>query len=434
MIETKTVMTMGHFHDFYFLQALDVEIRNQVAGSDAQFSHAVSKLQNDLYEAMLEISENIALRTFVYLYAACVGEARHARHNTAERMYLPETTKKHRGELFGSITRFPPTKRNLTAVVKVFEQPWKSGFGGKAWGDIAKALLNYGKISDIAWIDHVVDLEHNNGTAFSKEDAKAALHFDVEYFDKFSHFLDYKFSKNILKERMYSRWHDIKLDVSRRVYKLIRRYSTIFNCETPDWIRPRLENLTDYNVMWGNDVLTVEEKWYSWVDVSSKNAPDVDSLKDILGFNDFYPASATQKEVKKFLWNARRKVRGVCGKFWTKELEKEWRKDMQTWARWSVLHARLDKCKTTYSVIPFRASSDGKTLTLDIPLPYQGIGEQTENGFRVTIKLPVPMHYLGMTIGGYSDGHLVMDYEQIVLYLNGKTSSLHNKELEALLD
>ena len=169
-------MTMMHFHDFYFLQALDVEISNQIAGSDAKFSHTVLKLQSDLKEAMDEISENIALRTFVYLYAACVGEARHARHDTAERIFLPETVKRHRGELFGHITNYAPTRQNLNAVVKVFEQPWKAGFGGKAWGDIAKALLTYGKMPDAAWIDHVVDLEHNNGTAFSKEDAKGTLY------------------------------------------------------------------------------------------------------------------------------------------------------------------------------------------------------------------------------------------------------------------
>jgi hypothetical protein len=49
---------------------------------------------------------------------------------------------------------------------------WYEGYGGDSWADIAiayKKLLESSSLADkIVWIDHAYDLQHNNGTVFSK--------------------------------------------------------------------------------------------------------------------------------------------------------------------------------------------------------------------------------------------------------------------------
>src|SRR5690349_10793446 len=132
MIRTNTRMTLMHFHDFYFLQALQAGIIAEISRNpDIQFTRKVEKLQMDVQDALDEITPNIALRTFVYLYAACAGEARHARSANAERRFLPEVANSHRSQVYSNITDYTPNKNNLNALISIFEQDWKSGFGGR---------------------------------------------------------------------------------------------------------------------------------------------------------------------------------------------------------------------------------------------------------------------------------------------------------------
>src|ERR1044072_1458248 len=128
MIRTQTKMTMFHFHDFYFLQALQAGVMAEISRNPAaQFQHSVEKLQLDIQRTIDDIVPNIALRTFVYLYAACLGEARHARSDSAHRSFLPGTRKSHRHELFAQITNYAPTKQNLNALIEIYSQEWHSG-------------------------------------------------------------------------------------------------------------------------------------------------------------------------------------------------------------------------------------------------------------------------------------------------------------------
>lgn len=59
------------------------------------------------------------------------------------------------------------------AFIFLFKDPeWADGYGGDNWADIAiayKKLLESTSVADkIVWIDHAYDLQHNNGTVFSK--------------------------------------------------------------------------------------------------------------------------------------------------------------------------------------------------------------------------------------------------------------------------
>jgi hypothetical protein len=45
---------------------------------------------------------------------------------------------------------------------------WSAGYGGSLWGSIAEACKSYGVVSDVLFIDHMVDLMHNGGSFLSK--------------------------------------------------------------------------------------------------------------------------------------------------------------------------------------------------------------------------------------------------------------------------
>lgn len=432
MIQTKTTMRMEHFHDFYILEALKAETANELSRNpDKQFSHSVTKLQFDLAETIEYIVPNIAFRTFVYLYAACLGESRHARNTNAGRYYIPETREKHRNQLFSTISNYSPTPANLKALIRVFEQDWSSGFGGSAWAQIAKALPMYFTMPNGAWLDYVVDLEHNNGTAFNKEDAKNTIFFSTEYSgEKFSHFLDYKFAKNILFER----WYGMNLAVSNRVYKLVRRFCNLFSLPFPTWIYPELKNLTDYTVAWLDGKIEIEEKWYEWADVTKENRPSVSVLETLTELDNIYAPHFTKTEWEKAIKKADKQAKKIAKAYWTKELAAEWKKKIETTRDWGFKSCKPDKCKTTYNLLPIIGKVEGHILILEAQVPYESVGTKTENG--VEFRLDMWTQYFNpnsMTFGGYENGHISYEYGTMMLYLDGKILSLHSKELEAIL-
>lgn len=432
MIQTKTTMTLYHFHDFYALQALQAAVISEIARNpDQQFRHAVEKLQMDIQDAIDTIIPNMAKRTFVYLYAACFGEARHSRSHLTRDIFITETITRHRNECFADIASFEPTRANLNALVTCFAQPWKSGYGGNSWKQIAEALLKYGKIPDTAWIDHVVDLEHNNGTAFNKEDARNTIYFDVEYPRKFADFLDYKFSKDILGQPMRDPYNDIvTLLVTRKVKSLIQRLEILFGRKEAWWFRASLPSLTDYDVEWGNETLHAEEKWLPWVNVSHSNEPDVDALISVGRIFDIYPPSNTRKQVKTHLKKAMKNAKKTAGKFATTKLMKETKEKVWTWYNDNKAFCKPEKCEITYEILPVSAHliDDGK-LELVIPMPFQGVGEPCENGFKI-----IAPYISYMTFGGWKDAHVRIEYGTIMLYIDGAAIQVQSKELEALLD
>lgn len=59
----------------------------------------------------------------------------------------------------------------LRAGIKMFDTSqvtWKNSYGGEKWRQIAKAGLMKDKVSDCIFIDHCVDLSHNNSIYFDK--------------------------------------------------------------------------------------------------------------------------------------------------------------------------------------------------------------------------------------------------------------------------
>ncbi len=124
-----------------------------------------------------------------YLVLAAAGEVRHAVDRTDYKVkevhedIKRATSKKgkrgankqyssSRDIVYGEATKYDPVLL-LKNCRRVFSADWNHrGYGGEAWANITDAALDMWdpqtKFPRTVTIDHVIDLEHNNGTVFNK--------------------------------------------------------------------------------------------------------------------------------------------------------------------------------------------------------------------------------------------------------------------------
>ncbi len=427
-IKTNVKMKLEHFHDFYFLQALKAGIAREIGNDpDKAFSRSVEKLELDLAKAMDEIIPNIALRTFVYLYAACFGESRHARETVAHMKFMPCTLSMHRTGIYKMSTDYRPTTRNLDALISMFEQRWKSGFGGVAWCKIAKALKMYFTDTPTSFIDHVIDLEHNGGTAFNKEDSNESLDFVAWYPTRLSYFLDYKFSKDILSER--PTFLDY-LKVTPKVCNLVRRFTTIFRKKPVDWIQPKLDTLDTYMVEWGNEVFEVVEKWSEWADVTNGNFPKAGTLLDMAGLEDIYPGHFTEKGLHLKVTEVKEQAFKHAGIYLTPTLKKQISRKLSEWSKWAMKQTKVEKKSITYQALPVKITpKGGYKFILTICVPFDGYGTESEEGFIAEVEIPG-----GYDLSKAKEGHITASGSYLQLDANKNNWLFTDKQLEAFLD
>src|SRR3990167_6877810 len=67
----KVIASTSHIVDFYALESLRIKITGK-------YGHALDKLQDDIDETYLTLTDNLSHAFFDYLFHACMGEARHA--------------------------------------------------------------------------------------------------------------------------------------------------------------------------------------------------------------------------------------------------------------------------------------------------------------------------------------------------------------------
>ena len=128
---------------------------------------------NSVEPVFKEVSEDLAGLYFDYLFAACVGEIGHHCRKSGCHMGFG-TGCRLRIDREGAIehaVRFDPETALMLMAVG-FTSSWfdSGGFGGKSWGRIADAGLLYfnPSIPKDVFLDHVVDLTHNNGLFLGK--------------------------------------------------------------------------------------------------------------------------------------------------------------------------------------------------------------------------------------------------------------------------
>ena len=250
-------MTLMHFHDFYYLEALKAGIAMAKTG-DNQFRRSFERLESDVNEAFDHLCETMAKRIHTYIWAACLGEVRHAADIVST--YIPEIYGGSRDAVYRNSYKYVPNEANMQVVRDVYAQSgWGNTYGGKKWLDVTDGMMLFGKVNHATFIDHAVDLEHNGGNIFTKDASVTKL---VTYFEGYDAsdlrmFLDYKFAKDILNEK--SRRYD-NTKVSRKVYSFAVRYNNIVaEIKCLSFLSPELDWLSDYSVDYLDGVLTTSE-------------------------------------------------------------------------------------------------------------------------------------------------------------------------------
>lgn len=261
---TGNMMTLEHFNDFYMLEALMAAITMEYsAHPDYEFRHSVVRLEADVKEAFAHLTHEMALRIYVYLWSAALGEARYAQDFNLK-YYIKGLHGLSRSSVYDKALSYFPCQENVTILKNVFNQKWGGAYGGEAWLNIVEAMEMYGKVSDATFIDHSVDLEHNGGCVFSKS-AKFGLDCDAYSPYYLKKFLDFKFAKNILEDLNDHGGEVTRVRVSRKVYGLIERFINVCvpvgssrydrMIVAKHFIQPSLSWLSGYSVEWDTQML-----------------------------------------------------------------------------------------------------------------------------------------------------------------------------------
>ncbi len=151
--------------EFYTLEALVLLCNEKFI----PFKHSHERFRQDLFEYKTHYESRLASAMYEYIVYAIAGEARHAEDKATE--YLPELPNGGcRSAIIGKIEEYSPLSIAKETSEIFLNATWEDGYGGYKWYTIAQAILLYHKLPTTAFIDHVVDLSHNGGSCFNKDD------------------------------------------------------------------------------------------------------------------------------------------------------------------------------------------------------------------------------------------------------------------------
>lgn len=227
MTKQVRLMPISQVMDFYYAEAIASETKQ------ARNWRAGEKLVEDATILRDRLADYLAPALYNYLIVACYGEAEHSAYAAAG-LYFKQSGNYRRA------LSFKPESM-IETLRCIFEtQQWEGGFGGKKWAHICEELTKVGTMPKVAWVDHLIDLEHNGGSAFDKEEEAHAANVDINtYMDPF---LEFKAKKDILIDRPPALW----LPLCREIVSLIERYYTVYtDSNMPTWFGAARD-------VWGN--------------------------------------------------------------------------------------------------------------------------------------------------------------------------------------
>lgn len=114
-----------------------------------------------------EYNAKLAEAIYDYTVLVCAGETRHA--NSSSRYFHPRIYHTmDRGRAYDTAVNYRPNDWLVLGRHMFTAYEWSAGYGGESWGRIAFAGLHRDKWPDMIFIDHCVDLSHNNSIYFDK--------------------------------------------------------------------------------------------------------------------------------------------------------------------------------------------------------------------------------------------------------------------------
>lgn len=278
-MDTPTIITarVNHFHDFYYLMAIEADLMTaKSANPENEFRHSFVKLETDVQAYKAKFVELFAENIVNYIWAACLGEARHASDKcNGKGEVLQELDGLGRDTVYSKAHLYPVNEENLNTAIRIYSQDWDSNYGGEAWLQIAEAVQMYynGTLDAVSFIDHVADLQHNGGSVFSKC-AEAYTGFDTENSDEIKDFLDYKFHYDILRN------HQVNVSVSSKIKSLVERHNNIIEGKiVTHWLHIGSEPVQKSWVEYGEKTLETDELQAQYCDYNEHFTSD--SVREI---------------------------------------------------------------------------------------------------------------------------------------------------------
>jgi hypothetical protein len=129
---------------------------------------SIEKLKEDTKRVADKYIHDLAVIMRDYMTTIAAGEARHA--PTACAAHIATLKGGNRGSVYSQIRAFDPIQVLEQLVILFDNYHWSSSYGGKKWGNIAKAALASwkGLWPDRIFIDHSIDLAHNGNLCWDK--------------------------------------------------------------------------------------------------------------------------------------------------------------------------------------------------------------------------------------------------------------------------
>jgi len=176
--------------EFYAIEAISAMLSVNQGSNFEPMRHSHSRWYGDFHDFRAEYIIKFASAIYDYTVSVVAAELRHCRERASQYMTEYYTTSQSRDAVYAECSVYN-AHDVLSAGIRMFDTnhvTWNSGYGGDKWKQIAKAGLMKGKVSDCVFIDHCVDLSHNNSIYFDK----SARIFLLQDRVKYQNFLDLK--------------------------------------------------------------------------------------------------------------------------------------------------------------------------------------------------------------------------------------------------
>lgn len=192
----------------------------------AYLAHADWDRAPDARTELDRMSKEMALCFRDYLYMASLGESRHSWSKIGKGFH--KFNGESRDQIYGKCIKFACSVENMTILKALLDDDgWgeNPGYGGPRWGKLVELAMRYGTMSDVLYVDAVVNAQHNGGTAFSK--GEASDHMDIQFgisMQTLRNFLDFRRDTRDLLGGMTNYFQNYSLTTGRLVIDYNNRY------------------------------------------------------------------------------------------------------------------------------------------------------------------------------------------------------------------
>lgn len=176
--------------EFYAIEAVSAMLKCEQYSCFQPMRHSHNRWCFDFTEFQESFINKFASAIYDYTALVVAGEMRHGKWKASHYIRDYYTNSSCREDVYQDCSCYRACDI-LLAGLRLFDPKrvnWDDSFGGEKWYHIAKAGLLRGMVSDEVFIDHCVDLSHNNSIYFDKSAGIFYLHRQRDY----EEFLDFK--------------------------------------------------------------------------------------------------------------------------------------------------------------------------------------------------------------------------------------------------